>query len=102
MAKRGVAAKGRVRVAVGLIAFLLVASTVIVRRSFGASRARELHSMEAHRTSLAAERARLISDIGQASSLPVLAPIVDKKLGLHVPGDQQQVRLPRPVNRRGS
>ncbi len=102
MAKRSVAARGRVRVAMVLVAFLAVASAVIVRRSYGARRAGALHALEERRTSLVAERARLISDIGLASSLPELAPVVERKLGLRVPTDRQQVRIPRPAVPRGN
>lgn len=98
-ARRVSAGRARARVALGLLAFLMVASAVILRRSFGAARARELIRLEARRTALLADRARLIADIGQASSLPVLGPLVERKLGLHAAGDRQVIRLPRPTTR---
>jgi len=100
MAKRRVARRGRAWVALALLGFVLVAAGVIWRRTAGVARARELHSLEQRRAALQAERAQLESDIRDASSRGVLAPIVEQRLHMHVPSDTQIVILPRsaPVN----
>ncbi|MGQ0648761.1 MAG: hypothetical protein ACT4P7_14475 [Gemmatimonadaceae bacterium] len=101
MAKRRVAPqRARVRVALALVAFLVVASAVIARRSVGVTRARTLHELDRQRASLAAERAKLVGDIASAQSLTRLQPLVER-LGLRRPSDRQMMSLPKPVPRRG-
>lgn len=100
MAKRRVTGRGRVRVAVALVAFLAVASAVIARRSVGVMRARTLHDLDRRRANLVAERAKLVGDIGTAQSLARLQPLVER-LGLRRPSDRQVIVLPRPAVRRG-
>jgi hypothetical protein len=101
MAKRGVARRrgarrGRVQVALGLLAFLLVASGVIARRTAGAAKARELLALDRTRVTLEAERAKMVNDIRTASSLGRLGQVASQRLGLHIPADSQVVRLPKP------
>lgn len=103
MAKRRVAgARGRVRVMIALGVFLTVASIIITRRAVGAARAKRLHELTRTRAALVAERAKLVGEVGRATSLAVLEPIVQQRFGLHRPGDRQLIRLPRPNNRRGN
>ncbi|MBK8249030.1 MAG: hypothetical protein IPK85_16760 [Gemmatimonadetes bacterium] len=101
MAARRVAGgpRGRFRVAVILVTFVLVASAVIMRRTMGAGNARELLELSRKRASLVAERARLVSAIGAATSLSQLEPIVAQRLGMRRPSDGQLIRLPREVRR---
>jgi hypothetical protein len=103
MAKRRVAGRrrGRVRVALGLVVFVLVASAVIARRSVGVARARTIHDLDRRRASLVAERARLVADIGNAQSLLRLQPLVER-LGLRRPASNQVMQLPKTPPRRGS
>jgi hypothetical protein len=101
MAKRRVARRARVRVALALLGFLVVASAVIGRRSVGVARARTLHDLDRRRANLVAERAKLVADIGTAQSLSRLQPLVER-LGLRRPSDRQLIALPRPAPRRGS
>jgi hypothetical protein len=104
MAKRGVgrrrgAKRGRVQVAFGLLAFLLVTSGVIARRTAGAAKARELLALDRARATLESERIKLVNDIRTAASLARLGPIAAQRLGLHIPADAQVVRLPKPALR---
>jgi hypothetical protein len=102
MAKRGVgrrrgAKRGRVQVAAGLLAFLVVASGIIARRSAGAAKARELLALDQTRATLEAERIKLVNDIRNATSLSRLGPAVSQRLGLRTPADSQIIRLPKPA-----
>jgi hypothetical protein len=103
MAARRVAARrARSRIAVGLLAFLVVATGIIARRSSGVSRARALHALDQRRASLESERSRLVNEIRAASSLGRLLPVVSQRLGMRVPNDSQLVRLRRPSFAPGS
>jgi hypothetical protein len=77
-----------------LVSFVLVASAVIVRRSMGAGNARALVELNKKRSSLIAERARLVSEIGVATSLTQLEPVA-ARLGMRRPSDGQLIRIPR-------
>lgn len=100
MAARRVAARGRVWVALALLGFVLIAAGVIWRRAAGVARLRELRQLEQQRLALEAQRTQLESDIRDATSRGVLAPLVERRLGMHVPSDSQVVILPRaPLER---
>ena len=88
--------RGR-QLALVLIGFLLVATGVIWRRSYGIARARELTELDRRRVQLDARRAQLESEIRDLSSRAKLAPIVEQRLQMHVPADTQVVILPRPA-----
>lgn len=94
--KRG---RGR-QLALVLLGFLLVATGVIWRRSYGIARSRELTELDKRRVQLEARRAQLESDIRDLSSRARLAPIVEQRLQMHVPTDSQVVILPRPARER--
>jgi len=104
MAPRRVAARGGGRrgprgrsiVALVLLGFVLVATGVIWRRSYGIARARELDVLERQRTSLEARKARLESEIRDLSSRARLAPVAERRLGMRIPSDSQVVILRRP------
>ncbi len=98
MAKRRVAARGRTVLAVALLGFVLTAAAVIWRRAAGVEHARELRALEDKRLQLLAQRARLESEIREASSRSRLAPIVEKRLRMHVPNDTQVRILRRPAS----
>jgi hypothetical protein len=85
---RQVAPRGRAWVALILVSFVLVAASVIWRRTAGVEQARELRSLRDR-------RAQLESDIRRASSRSVLLPIVERRLDMHVPNDTQVVILTR-------
>jgi cell division protein FtsL len=97
MPKRGARGRGRSIVAIALLGFLLVATGVIWRRSYGIARARELRDLDRRRVQLEAQRAKLESEIRELSSRATLAPIAEQRLYMHVPSDTQVVILPRPT-----
>jgi cell division protein FtsL len=99
VAKRKVARRGRSRVALALVGFVLVAAGVILRRSYGITEARAMRDLDRQRGQLAAERAQLESDIRDLSSRARLAPVAEQRLNMHVPHDSQIVILPRPLRR---
>jgi cell division protein FtsL len=101
MAKRGVALRGRTLVALVLAAFVLVALSIVWRRTIGIGQAERLAMLDGKRSELEGERARLESDIRDASSRQRLGAIAESRLGMHIPSDRQVVILPR-VGRRES
>ncbi len=93
MAKRRVRPRGRTVVLCVLSCFVLVAMAVIYRRSEGMSRARELDGLQERRLQLEGQRAALQGDVRAASSRVRLAPIAERKLGMHIAADSQYVIL---------
>lgn len=93
---RAVAARGRSLVAVALLGFVLVATGVIWRRSYGIAQQRRLRTLEDRRASLEARAAALQNDIRELSSRARLAPVAEQRLDMHIPGDSQVVILNRP------
>ena len=91
--------RGR-QLALLLIGFLLVATGVIWRRSYGIARSRELAELGKRRVQLEARRTQLESEIRDLSSRARLAPIVEQRLQMHVPADSQVIILPRPPRER--
>ena len=91
--------RGR-QLALLLVGFLLVATGVIWRRSYGIARSRELAELDKRRVQLEARRTQLESEIRDLSSRARLAPIVEQRLQMHVPTDSQVVILPRPPRER--
>jgi cell division protein FtsL len=99
--RRGGKGSGRGRLlALALAGFLLVATGVIWRRSYGIARSRDLRELDKRRVQLEARRAQLESEIRELSSRAHLAPIVEQRLQMHVPTDSQVVILPRPARPR--
>jgi hypothetical protein len=99
MAKRGVARRGRVRVAIALGAFVVVMTGVVWRRTVGYRRAVEMRQLEGQAKELEAERAQLVNDISGASSIMRLGPVVEARLGMRKARDEQIIRLPMPEPR---
>ena len=89
--------RGRAIVALILGAFILVATGVIWRRSYGFARDRELRRLAERQRALEAERTRLVNDIREASSRARLAPFVERQLQMRVPHDTQVILLRRPA-----
>ena len=83
--------------ALALLGFVLTSAAVIWRRAAGVERARELRALEQERLQLLAQRARLETEIREASSRGRLAPIVENRLRMHVPNDTQVRILRRPM-----
>lgn len=92
--------RGRSVVALALVGFVLVATGVIWRRSFGTARAREQQRLEQQRAALEAERAKIQSDIREASSMASLAKVAEQRLNMHIPSDSLVIYLQRPVKKR--
>ena len=92
---RKVAGSGRLRLALVLLGFVLIASGVVLRRTYGIRAARDLQAMETRRSGLIAERRRLESDIRIASSRARLLPIAEQRLQMHVPTEAQVVYVTR-------
>jgi cell division protein FtsL len=86
---------GRIRLAFILLAFLVIAGAVILRRTYGIAGARELLKLDATRAALVAERLRLEGEIRAASGRARLQPIAEQRLDMHVPADSQVIILQR-------
>lgn len=71
-----------------LIGFVVVASAVIWRRSYGITQARQIADLDRHLVQLEAERGRLSALIRDESSRTQLGPLV-QQLGMRVPDDRQ-------------
>jgi cell division protein FtsL len=83
-------------VALALFGFVLVATGVIARRTYGIDQARSLRELERKRQALEAERVKLDGEIRDASSRARLAPIAEQRLNMHVPSPDQVIMLPPP------
>ena len=95
MAKRGLGLRGRWLVAGILVAFVAIAAAVITRRSYGVAQASEIKTLLGRRASLESDRAQLDAAIREAASRPRLMPVVERRLGMHVPSESQVVYLRR-------
>ena len=102
MAARRVKLRGRSMVAILLLGFLLVTTGVIWRRSYGITQARDLGRLDARRAELLGRRAKLESEIREASSRVRLAPLAEQRLQMKVPNDSQVILLPRRTPSHGS
>lgn len=95
MAKRGVAIRGRTVVAVVLAAFVLVALSIVWRRTIGIGESERLAQLDSRRAELQGERARLESEIRAASTRQTLGAAAEQRLGMHIPTEKQVMILPR-------
>ena len=89
--------RGRTLVGVVLAAFVLVALSIVWRRTIGIGESEKLAQLDARRVELEGERARLEGEIRDASARQTLGVAAERRLGMHVPSDQQVVILPRPT-----
>ena len=87
----------RTTVALALLGFVLVATGVIARRTFGIDQARALRDLDRRRQTLEAERVKLDGEIRDASSRPRLMPIAEQRLNMRVPSSDQVIVLARPT-----
>jgi hypothetical protein len=81
--------KGRAGIAIGLGAFLVVASIVVWRRGEGASTVREMGRLANRQRALISERTTLDRDIRSAMSRRRVIAEAERRLGLHVATDAQ-------------
>ena len=97
MATRRVGRKGsgRGRLAFVLLGFLVIASGVILRRTYGIAAATRLRQLEQKRAALVAERLRLEGEVRAAASRSTLQPIAEQRLQMHVPSDSQVIIITR-------
>ena len=88
-------------IALALFGFVLVATGVIARRTYGIGQARVLRELDRKRQALEAERVKLEGEIREASSRARLAPIAEQRLNMHVPSPDQVIMLApgRPTSR---
>lgn len=93
---RGLALRGRA-VAVTLAVFLVVAGSIVWRRTKGMAAARELQQLASTRTELESRRLQLESDIVSQTGRARLGVRVQSALGLRLPNDSQIILLPRPA-----
>ena len=87
--------RGRTLVGVVLAAFVLVALSIVWRRTIGIGQSERLAQLDARRVNLASERARLEAEIRDASARQTLGTAAERRLGMHIPSDKQVVILPR-------
>lgn len=86
----------RSSVALALLGFVLVATGVIARRTYGIDQARTMRDLDRRRQALEAERVKLDGEIRDASSRARLAPIAEQRLNMHVPPPDQVIMLAPP------
>ena len=95
MAKRAVRLRGRSIAALMLAGFVLVATGVIKRRTYGMAQQQEIERLKNRLEGLSAEREMLESQIRTASSRARLGAIAEQRLKLSVATGSQLVFLPR-------
>jgi cell division protein FtsL len=86
--------RGRTRVALGLVVFLLVATAVIWRRSIGLREAAEVRKLDVQRAALDGQVSQLETKIRELSSREKLGAIAEQRLHMRVPDDSQVIVLP--------
>ncbi len=86
--------RGRTLTAIALLAFILIASGVVWRRSLGDGRAREMRTMELERQSLVSDQKTLERDLEEATSRRRIVADAERRLSLHVATDAQTRVLP--------
>jgi cell division protein FtsB len=99
MAKRSVKLRGRSIAAMILAGFVLVATGVITRRTYGIAQQQEIERLKNRLEGLSAERETLESQIRTASSRARLGAIAEQRLRLFVATGSQLVFLPRKSSR---
>jgi hypothetical protein len=96
MAPRVTKRRGRRVTALVLLGFLVLASGIVWRKSYGFTEGQRLRELSERRTELDAQRTRIEGDIRSTLTLRRLGAIVEKRLGLRVPADSQIILLTRP------
>jgi cell division protein FtsL len=87
--------RGRTLIGVVLAAFVIVALSIVWRRTVGIGESERLALLDSRRAELEGERARLESEIRAASTRQTLGATVEQKLGMHIPTEKQVMILPR-------
>ncbi|HXB23286.1 MAG TPA: hypothetical protein VNV25_01020 [Gemmatimonadaceae bacterium] len=86
--------RGRTIVALGLVAFVLVASAVVWRRSVGLREAADVRKLDIQRAALDGEVTKLETTIRSLSSREHLGAVAEQRLHMRVPDDSQVIVLP--------
>lgn len=73
--------------------------TIVWKRSFGIAQSRQVQQIDRRRSDLEGQRAKLESEVRDLTSLQHLGPVVEQKLGMHVPAGKQVVILNRQPKR---
>ena len=87
--------RGRSLIGLILVAFLVVALAIVWRRTVGIRQSENLAALDAKKSQLESERARLEGEIRDASARLNLGTVVERRLGMHIPTDRQVVILSR-------
>jgi hypothetical protein len=87
--------RGRTVVALLLGGFVIVALAIVWRRTIGIGQSDRLTALDTRKVQLEGERVRLESEIRDASSRRSLSGVVESRLGMRIPSDNQVVILPR-------
>ena len=87
--------RGRSVVALTLFGFVLVATSVIWRRTFGLSQSRTVQQLERQKSNLRAQRTQLQQEIRDAASRDRLKSVVEQRLRLRMPNDSQVIVIER-------
>jgi len=87
--------RGRTLVGVVLAAFVIVALSIVWRRTIGIGESERLALLDSRRAELEGERARLEGEIRAASTRQTLGTTVEQRLGMHIPTEKQVMILPR-------
>lgn len=88
--------RGRTIVFLALIGFVVLATGVIFRRTYGVQRAREMVMLEQRRAALVAQKAKVERDIREAISMERLGRVAEERLQMRVPSDSIVITLARP------
>lgn len=89
--------KGRTVVGLALGGFVVVALSIVWRRTAGIGESEKVTQLDSRRVQLEGERARLESEIRDASTRRRLGEILENRLGMRIPPDNQVVILSRPA-----
>ncbi len=87
--------RGRSVVALTLFGFVLVATSVIWRRTFGQMQSRKVQQLERQRQDLRAQRSQLQREIRDAASRDKITATAEQRLRLRMPSDSQVIVIPR-------
>ena len=85
-------------VALTLLGFFLVATSVIWRRTFAISQNREVQRLQRMRSDLEARRAQLQREIREAASRERIAPLAGERLRMRMPSDSQVIVIERDTS----
>ncbi|MGQ0538075.1 MAG: hypothetical protein ACT4R6_03940 [Gemmatimonadaceae bacterium] len=95
MSERRRGRRGRNTVALALFAFLVLATAIVWRKSYGFAEAQRLRSLAQRQMELEARRTKAEGDIRSTLTLRRLGAIAERRLGLRVPADSQIILLTR-------